>query len=194
MTSRKDENTARTRALLEKTARPLFEGRGYASVSAEEIVAEAGLTRGALYHHYAGKQGLFEAVAESAMQRLHEDIVHAGAGAANPMAALCLGIERFVELASTPRIQQLLFVDAPGVLGWQRWRALDEQYGLGMLKRGIEAAIAAGQMRPQSVDMAAHILVSGLIEAAMVVAHARNKATARKDALDALLRVLAGLA
>lgn len=192
--NRKQQAAARTRTLLERAARGLFEARGYAAVSAEQIVAAAGVTRGALYHHYDGKMGLFEAVAEAAMRRLHANVAaHAGA-ARDPLAALRLGMHRFLELATAPRLQRVLFIDAPSVLGWQRWRALDERYGLGLLKQGIALAIKSGQLREQSIDLAAHILLSALIESAMVIARSDNKARMRNGSERLLLRLLDGLA
>lgn len=193
--STKAENAARTCQALERVARALFEQRGFADVSAEEIVAAAGVTRGALYHHYSGKEGLFEVVAEAAMQRLHENVAQAASTApGDPMAALKLGITRFLELATAPQVQRVLFVDAPTVLGWQRWREMDARYGLGMLRMGIEQAQRSGQMRKQDTRLMAHLLLSALIEAAMLVAQAPTKATARAQAKEMLLRLLAGLA
>ena len=191
----KSRNAAQTCQALERAARELFEQRGFASVSAEEICAAAGVTRGALYHHYAGKEGLFEAVAESMMRRLHDNIAEAaGAAGGDPMAALRSGISRFLELATAPRLQRVLFTDAPTVMGWQRWREMDARYGLGLLQLGIEQAQSAGQMRSQDTRLLAHMLLSALIEAAMLVAQAPVKATARAEAEEMLLRLLAGLA
>jgi AcrR family transcriptional regulator len=167
----------------------------FSDVSAEEIVAAAGVTRGALYHHYSGKEGLFAVVAEAAMRRMHENIARAASSAGgDPMAALKLGITRFLELATAPQVQRVLFVDAPTVLGWQRWREMDARYGLGMLRLGIEQAQRSGQMRKQDTQLMAHLLLSALIEAAMLVAQARSKPTARAQAKEMLLRMLAGLA
>jgi AcrR family transcriptional regulator len=191
--NKKTESAARTRQALERAARDLFEQRGFAAVSAEEIVAAADVTRGALYHHYGGKEGLFEAVAEAAMRRLHENIAQAAAAGRDPLAALKLGISRFLELATAARLQRVLFIDAPTVLGWQRWREMDARYGLGMLQRGLEQAQSSGQMRRQDTRLLAHMLLSSLIEAAMLVARAPIKATARAEAEEMLLRLLAGL-
>ena len=193
--NKKTESAAQTRQTLERAARELFEQRGFADVSAEEIVAVAGVTRGALYHHYAGKEGLFQVVAEAAMRRLHENVAQAASAAgADPLAAIRLGIGRFLELATAPRLQRVLFIDAPTVLGWRRWREMDARYGLGMLLVGLEQAQASGQIRKQDTRLLAHIVLSALIETAMLVAHAPVKASARAEAEDMLLRLLAGLA
>jgi len=192
--NKKAELAARTRALLEDVARELFEARGFADVSAEEIVAAAGVTRGALYHHYGGKDGLFEAVAEAAMRRLHDNIAKAAAGATDPLGALKLGMQRFLELTTPPRVQRVLFVDAPAVLGWRRWRELDERYGFGLLKQAVDLAIAAGQLRTQSSELVAHILLSAMIEAAMLIANSPRKAELRDESQIMLARLIDGFA
>ena len=176
--------------LLEEVARELFEVRGFGDISAEEIVADAGVARGALYHHYGGKEGLLEAVAEAAMRRLHDNIAKASLGASHPLGALKLGMQRFFELATAPRVQRVPFVDAPAVLGWQRWRKLDERYGFGLLKQGVDLAIAAGQLRPQASELVAHILLSATIEAAMLIANSPCKAELRDEAQAILARLI----
>ena len=190
---KKVEQAALTRASLEVTARELFETRGFAAVSAEEIVATAGVTRGALYHHYAGKEGLFEAVAEAAMKRLHDNIARAAGSARDPGEALRLGVRRFLELSAVPRTQRLLFVDAPVVLGWHRWRDMDARYGLGLLKQVIRLASAQTSTRAGPPDVVAHLLLGAMIEASMLIANAPHKADARAEAEAVLDRLIAGL-
>lgn len=190
MTNKKAEVAARTRAALEAAARKLFETRGFAAVSAEEIVAAAGVTRGALYHHYNGKEGLFEAVAEAAMQRLHENIAPAPGGATDAVDALKQGVRRFLELSAAPRTQRVLFIDAPLVLGWQRWRQMDARYGLGLLKRAVAAGMAQGCLRPGPPEMVAQVLLSAMIETSMIIAAAPRKREARAQAESLLDRVI----
>ena len=189
-TGRKAQLSAQTRQALEKVARELFESRGFAAVSAEEIVAAAGVTRGALYHHYDGKEGLFEAVAQAAMARLKENIRAAADGAPDPVVGLKRGVHRFLELATAPRLQRVLFLDAPTVMGWHRWRAMDERFGFGLLKQALELAMRSGQLRRQSVDLVAHILLSALIEAAMVIASSKEKSDTRAQAQRVLERLI----
>jgi len=184
--------TARTRRHLEQVAHRLFEARGFAAVSAEELAAEAGVTRGALYHHYGGKEGLFAAVAEARMRELHEAIARKAGAAKDPWSALAIGARAFLDETSHPRVQQLLFVDAPAVLGWQGWRDMDARYGLGMVQRALEAAMAGDR---GAAAVAAHVLVSALIEAAMLLARAEDKPAARREAervIAALITALRG--
>jgi len=190
MPRRTPEEAARTRSALEDAGRELFETTGFGAASAESIVAAAGLTRGALYHHYDGKEGLFEAVVEAAMKRLHDNIARAATGASGPVEALKLGVRRFLELSSAPRTQRLLFIDAPVVLGWQRWRELDARYGLGLMLRAIEAAVAQRRMRVASPEMLAHMLLSAMIEASMLIADSPRKSSARAEAEDLIERLI----
>ena len=193
MQSKKAEQAAQTREALEAAARKLFETRGFADVSAEEIVAAAGVTRGALYHHYNGKEGLFEAVAEAAMKRLHENIARASPAKTDVVDALKQGAHRFLELSSAPRTQRVLFIDAPVVMGWHRWRQMDARYGLGLLKRAVEIGMARGRMRPESPEMVAHLLLSAMIEATMIIADSPHKSNARAQAESVLDRLIDGL-
>jgi AcrR family transcriptional regulator len=182
-----------TREVLESTARELFERRGFSAVSAEEIVAAAKVTRGALYHHYEGKEGLFEAVVEEAMRGLHDKIARAAGTSTDPIDAIKKGLHRFLELSAAPRTQKLLFVDAPAVMGWQRWRAMDQRYGLGLLTAAVKQAIAHGSIRSESTEVVAHLLLSASIEAVMLITNARDKRRVRHEAERALLRLVDAL-
>src|SRR5215204_2120248 len=114
----KTAQTAATKARLERVARELFAGRGFEGVSAEELVASADVTRGALYHHYEGKEGLFAAVVESVMRELHAELVRETAAMTDPLLALERGVGVFLKACSEPAVQRILLVDAPAVLGW----------------------------------------------------------------------------
>jgi AcrR family transcriptional regulator len=189
----KAKQAAQTREALEGVARELFETRGFAAVSAEEIVVAAGVTRGALYHHYGGKEGLFEAVAEAAMQRLHDKIVRVAGSGTDALEGLKQGARRFLELSSAPRTQRVLFVDAPVVMGWQRWRQMDARYGFGLILRALDGVVAQGRMRSASRDVVAHLLLSALIEASMLIANSAQKANARAEAEIVVERLIDGL-
>jgi AcrR family transcriptional regulator len=192
MKATKTARTAATKGRLEAVARELFGARGFEAVSAEELVAKADVTRGALYHHYDGKEGLFAAVVETIMGELHAQLAREAAGQGDPLKALQLGVGVFLKACSEPSVQQILLVDAPAVLGWQRWRELDAKYGLGLLKQALAAAAAAGSLRGGDVDVSAHLLLGAITEAAMLIARAPNPAKARKWAERALIAVIEG--
>jgi AcrR family transcriptional regulator len=189
---RKTKQAEATKAKLERVARELFAERGFTELSAEELVARAGVTRGALYHHYNGKEGLFEAIVEGAMKEVHAKLAMEAAGEADPLRGLLRGIHAFLNISTQPSIQRILLIDAPAVLGWHKWRKMDDRYGLGLLKRGLSNAMKAGLLRNQDVDVMAHLLQGALTEAAMVIARSKKPAKARKAAERALASMISG--
>ncbi len=189
---RKAERAEATRRTLVRVGRRLFARRGFEAVPQEAIVAAAGVTRGALYHHFDGKRGLFRAVVVDAMQEVHARLARAAAGASHPLEGLERGVRAFVESCADPVYQRVLLVDGPAVLGWHEWRALDLEYGLGLLLRGLRAAAAAGAIAVPDVDTAAHLLAGALIDGAMLVGRDPGAAT-RRHVLETALRLLRGL-
>ena len=139
----KREQRERTRAALIEAARRRFAEDGYAGASTEAILAETGVTRGALYHHFADKQDLFAAVCEALQAEVAERISQAAEGQ-SPYEAIAAGCVAFIDAVARPEARRILLLDAPGVLGWERWNALDARHGFGLLRAGIEAAVEAG--------------------------------------------------
>jgi AcrR family transcriptional regulator len=189
------ERSESTRDALIEAARPLFAERGYAGVGTEEIVRAAGLTRGALYHHFDGKRELFEAVYERIEVQLAERIA-AGALAANansPLVAMRAGAEMFLRACTEPEAQRIVLLDGPSVLGWDRWREIAAEHGLGLIEASLAAAIDAGEIASQPVRPLAHVLMGALDEAAMLVARAEDPERMRAEVgrtLDSLLAAL----
>jgi AcrR family transcriptional regulator len=186
----KTAKTAATKARLERVARALFAERGFEGVSAEELVASAEVTRGALYHHYEGKEGLFAAVVEQVMAELHAELVRETAAMIDPLLALERGVGVFLKACSEPAVQRILLVDGPAVLGWQKWREMDAKYGLGLVKQALSAAMQAGLLAERDVEVLAHLLLGSLTEAAMVIARSANPSKARKTAERSLVAVI----
>lgn len=189
------ERTEATRAALIAAARPLFAQRGYAGVGTEEIARAAGLTRGALYHHFDGKRELFEAVYEQIEIELAERIA-AGAlqgNATSPLAAMQAGAEMFLLASTEPETQQIVLLDGPSVLGWDRWREIATEHGLGLIEATLAAAIEAGEIDSQPVRPLAHVLMGALDEAAMLVARADDAERMRAEVGQTLGALLDGL-
>jgi AcrR family transcriptional regulator len=189
------ERAEATRGALIEAARPLFAERGYADVSAEEIVRAAGVTRGALYHHFEGKRELFAAVYEQVEVELAERIAAGalGANAASPLEAMRAGVEMFLAASSEVETQRIVLIDGPSVLGWDRWREIAAKHGLGLIEATLQAAIDAGAIEPQPVRPLAHVLMGALDEAAMLVARADDPNSARAEVGETLERLLRGL-
>jgi AcrR family transcriptional regulator len=178
--SRKAEQAQATRAALIAAARELFAQRGYASVGTEEIVRAARVTRGALYHHFAGKKELFEAVYEELERELVESVASsAELQTSNPLDVLRIGTNAFLDACENPAIQQIALLDAPAVLGWERWREIGMRYGLGVVQATLQAAIDAHLIDEQPVTPLAHMLLAAIDEGAMLVARADDDGKTR---------------
>ena len=189
------ERSATTRAALLASARRLFTERGFSGAGREEIVRKAGVTRGALYHHFAGKEDLFRAVFEEVEREVTERVAKAAGGTADPLAALRHGCQEFLDAALDPAVQRIVLVDAPAVLGWSTWRELEARYGLGLTTIGLQAAMDAGAIARQPLEPLAHMLLASLNEAALLVAGADDPKATRAavgEVVDHLLDRLSG--
>jgi AcrR family transcriptional regulator len=195
MSSLRLEQAEATRAALLEAARALFAQRGYAAVGTEEIVRRARVTRGALYHHFRGKEDLFRAVVEDVERELTERIAAEALAieAVDPWAALRGGARAFLAASAEPEVQRIIMLDAPAVLGWEAWREIGERYGLGLVEGVLEAAMEAGALARQPARPLAHVLMGALDEAAMYVARADDVAGAREEMAGTIDRLLEGL-
>ena len=187
------ERREATRAALVDAGKRLFAQRGYAGVSAEELVAEAGVTRGALYHHFDGKRGLFAAVYEAVEAELMSNFALEDFVGADPFSILRAGAGQSLDLSLDHSVQRIALIDAPAVLGWERWHEVQVRHGLGLLVAGITAAIEAGQLKPLPVDELANALLGTLVEAALYVSRAADQDAARDRMLAVLEAFLDGL-
>ncbi len=183
-----------TTAALIKAGRELFAERGYADVGTEEIVARAGVTRGALYHHFrGGKEELFHAVVVEINAETARHVSEVARAQADPWEQLAAGADAFLDAFAAPEVQRIILVDAPSVLGWDIWRAIDSEQGLGLVEAAIQRAIDAGRLIPQPAKALAHVVLGALNEAAMVVAGADDPAAARAEMSATVRRLLEGL-
>ena len=190
------QRTAGTRKALVAAARELFEAHGYAEVGAEQIVRAAGLTRGALYHHFpGGKRDLLEAVYEQVEAESTERVAHIVLDSEmhSPLAAMKAGVAAFLDECAEPGFQRIALHDAPAVLGWDRWREISASNGLGLIEASLIAAIEAGEIRPLPVRPTAHLLLGALDEAAMLIVRSSDPA-GRAEITTVLLALIDGFA
>jgi AcrR family transcriptional regulator len=181
---------AATRAQLIDIATRLFASRGYEDTSIEAVLQEAGVSRGSLYHHFAGKEGLFEAVLDDVETRVGRQTIAAAVGADGSAAALRAAFLAWIKLAGDPVVQRILLIDAPAVLGWERWRAMEERHALGAIRATLQAIADQGNLRPELVGTLAHVLLASVNEIALVVARSDDPAAAMKDGADAIDELL----
>lgn len=190
------ERTAATQARLLEAGRRLFATDGFAAVSTQAIVDAAGVTRGALYHQFGDKAGLFAAVYEQVESDLVTAIANRIASAApeTQLDAMRLGARLFLEECSSPKVQRIVLIDAPAVLGWDRWRQVGMRYGLGVIEAMLMQAIADGAIPDQPTRPAAHVLLGALDEAALYVSRADDAVAALTQMFAVCDRVITGIA
>jgi len=184
------EKAASTKAKIIAVARRLFATRGYADTSTEAVLEEAEVSRGALYHHFENKEALFAAVMEAVETDITAATANARKNATDPLDALRRGFNTFVDLACETEVRQIVLIDAHSVLGWQKWREIEERYGLGRLKQTLKLFADAGRIQEDMVDVFAHILLASLIEIAFVVARSPDPRAAAKTGRKAIKELL----
>jgi AcrR family transcriptional regulator len=167
-----------TRAHVVEVATRLFAEHGYDGTSIEAVQASAGVSRGSLYHHFPGKEALFWAVLEEVGARIARQGEDIARDAPDPVAMLRAGALAWIQLAGDPVVRQIMLIDAPAVLGWQRWRELDEQGPLGAIRDALGYAAATGRIEHAHVDTFAHIALAAANEVAMMIARADDPAAA----------------
>jgi AcrR family transcriptional regulator len=189
------ERSAETREALIAAARPLFAAHGFAEVALETIVRAAGVTRGALYHHFADKTELFAAVFErvegEVAARMGEAI--AAAGQTDPVEVMRLGAGFWLDACSDPEIQRIVLVDAPAVLGWTRWTEIGDRYNIGLVRALLTSAIETGRIPPQPIEATALTMLGAMREATLYVARAQDPHQARRDAGAVINRIIGAL-
>ncbi len=188
------EHVAQTRAALVSAGRRLFGRSGFAATSVEDLARDAGVTTGALYHHFPTKAALFEAVFETVHLELMAASRDAAARADGPIELLALGFEAFLDKVLEPDVQRIVITDAPSVLGPAKFTELDERYAFAAIVAALEAAADKGALRADDPQTLATLLLGMLQRGGMLIASS-TEPVATRDAVAATLRsILAGLA
>ena len=189
------ERAAETREALLTAARPLFAAHGFADVALETIVRAAGVTRGALYHHFADKTELFAAVFEQleaeVATRMTEQI--ASANQTDPVDVMRLGANFWLDVCSDPEIQRITLIDAPAVLGLARWTEIGGRYNTGLVRDLLAAAVESGRIPAQPIEATALTMLGAMREMTLYVARADDHAKARAEAGAVMDRLIDAL-
>ncbi|MGA9102498.1 TetR/AcrR family transcriptional regulator [Aeromicrobium sp.] len=185
-----EERRSTTRAALLAAGRELFATRGFADVPAEQIVRTAGVTRGAMYHHFDDKTELFAAVFEQLEAEITADL--AASLTDVPADELVpTAVSAFLDICARPDVLRIALTDAPATLGWQRWREVEQRHGLGLVNELLsQRAEATGADVP---PLLGQVVLGAVIEAALLIAHADDPVAARREAEASLGALLAGL-
>ncbi|WP_434984981.1 TetR/AcrR family transcriptional regulator [Pseudomonas protegens] len=179
-----------TRARLIASARQAFARQGYAKTSMDDLTAEAGLTRGALYHHFGDKQGLLAAVVEQIDSEMDERLEAISAAASDPWQGFAQRCRAYLEMAQEAEIRRIVLQDARAVLG-QRQPA--EEHCIDSLSRRLQALVEAGLITPAPSQALARLLNGSLVDAALWIAAAEQPEQRLQQALQALELLLRGL-
>lgn len=182
-----------TKTALMTAARPMFAERGYANVAADEIVAAAGLTRGALHHHFKDKQGLFRAVFEQVETELTDEVAAAVAEAPDTPSRMEVSLRTFLDACQRPEVLRIALLDAPTVLGWDTWREIESGHGLRLIDQLMAQAAAEGVLAHEPSEVLVRFVFSLLVEGVLVIAHADDANAARAQVELSLGIMLSGL-
>ena len=186
------DRSAATRDSLVAAARRLFAAHGFAEVPADAIVAAAGVTRGALYHQFADKAALFDAVLEAVeadiARRLADEV--AAAGQSDPVEAMRHAVRTWLEICVEPEIYRIALIDGPSILGWAHWREVCQRHVFGLVQTLLADGIRLGRIRPQPVRPLTHVLMGASDEAALYVAEAADPGQARAEMIEVLDRFI----
>ena len=194
MTRTQRERTDATTTQLLDAARGLFAADGYNATSLEDVVATAGVTKGALYHHFSSKRDLFRGVFEREQSELALACHEAYATEDDPWDGFHAGCRAFLEASLDPGVQRIVVLDAPAVLGWETVREIEKRHSMSMIENGLRHAIEHGRIDPRPTAPLAHMLIGALCEGAMTVARSggdqRAAMTEVVHELGAILRSL----
>jgi AcrR family transcriptional regulator len=188
--------SAATKDALIAAARPLFASDGFGRDGTEAIVRAAGVTRGAMYHHFADKTELFAAVFETVEAEVTARIgaAVAASGETDPIAAMRLGARTWLDACAEPEVHRIVLLEAPAVLGWERWREIGMRYGMGLVQALIAHAIEVGRIPKQPVAPLAHVMIGALDEAALYLARADARKRARREVGAVIDRLISSIA
>jgi AcrR family transcriptional regulator len=149
--SRREMYSEATKAALLEEATRLFAARGYTGTSLEDVAAASQVTRGAVYHHFEGKQALFEAVLDAQESRAIARIT-AAATAADPLQAALQALDAFLDQCCDPTYGRLVWLEGPTALGWHRWRECEQRYAYGLVDHFITALVDAGYLADRALS------------------------------------------
>jgi AcrR family transcriptional regulator len=163
------ERREKTRAAIVKAARRIFGERGFAAATMDDIAAGARVAKGAVYHHFATKEAVFEAVFEQVSIDLVADLDRISRAENDPLAAMAAGTQGYFAACSKGPTGQIILRDGPAVLGWERWREIDARHFGGKFPRALAAAMDAGVIAKQPIEPLARLLLGAVTEAAVAV-------------------------
>ncbi len=192
MVKTRDSEAARTRAKLISHARRLFAKGGQGAVGVIEVSKAAGVTTGALYHHFAKRQDLLRAVLDDVAGSVATRAVESMEGLTDPWERLIAGMTAVLDACLEDDVRNA-YNEAAGILGLEQWRALEESKTGVLLVLGLQAVAATGTLRPVSLELLASMVKGAVIEAAMSITRSKTPKKTRREAGELLNALLQGL-
>lgn len=189
----KAQQRQETKQTLIGISRDMFAEHGFANTALEDIVQQAGVTRGALYHHFGSKEGLFRAVLEMVQEEVAQRIEQAAQQHEHPWKQLTAGCEAFLEANTERSIQRIMLVDGPAVLGWEVWRETDAKNSVRLLQEVLTDLEEQGVIKALPIKALTQLLSGAMNELALWIAQAENPQAALRDGQIALSEVLRGI-
>jgi AcrR family transcriptional regulator len=194
--SRREQYSEATRAALLEAATALFFEHGFGRTALEDVAASAQVTRGAVYHHFANKRDLFEAVLEAVEMAAKEHVNAATAGVEDPWEAALAGLDAFLEHCCDPVYGRLVWQEGPVALGWARWKECEEEHAYGLIEGFVRALLDAGLIADAPLDLTTrfcfHLL--GAAGQALADADAADQQQTKEQCAQLTRRMLVGLA
>jgi len=189
----KSKQRAETMHRLITVAREQFAEHGYAQASTEAIVQMAGVTRGALYHHFQSKEGLFKAVVAEVQGEVGRRVAEASQAQPDPWDQLMIGCQAFLRACLEPDVLRILLIDGPAVIGWEAWREMDAKNAMRLLEEGIREMAEHGIIKVASVTAATHLISGAMNEAVLWIAQTSHPQQALDETIEMLEQILVGL-
>ncbi|WP_173137177.1 TetR/AcrR family transcriptional regulator [Kibdelosporangium persicum] len=193
MRSRRADYSESTKQALVDSATDLFTKNGYAATSLDAIVKRARVTKGALYHHFSGKQALFEAAFNQVETRAMAQLSKAIDSAGSPWERALDGVQEYIRVCLDPAYQRLVIREAPVVMGIERWREAEEHFSFGIVRSVLERLIEAGEIGDVPVEVTARMMFASLSAGAQIIADASDPKKASAEVFTALIHMIEGI-
>jgi len=193
MRSRRVDYSESTRQALVDSAVELFTKRGYAATSLDTIAKRARVTKGALYHHFSGKQALFEAAFDAVERTIIARLADAVSEPGAPWDQAMGGLRAYIDVCLDPSYQRIAIHEAPVVMGWERWRECEENFSFGLIRAVVQSLVEAGEIDAVPIEVTARILFGALSSGASIIASAEDPKKASTEVHATVVRVLEGM-
>jgi AcrR family transcriptional regulator len=191
--SRRLEYAESTRQALVDSAVELFAGQGYAGTSLDEVVKRSRVTKGALYHHFSGKQALFEAALTEVETTVMASIGEIVTGSGDPWEAAIAALRTYMQACLEPAYQRIVLHEGPVVMGWERWREAEERMSFRVVRTAVRTLIDAGEIEDIPLEIGTRLLFGLLSAGANTIASAADPEQAGADVTRCVLRIIEGM-